>query len=353
LKEAWFGDEAFVQTTENQVLEDALANSNLIGMIVLVVIAVLWAFSVALHYRDEIREEMVRGRFMRELNLGKKYTLLELRKGAAALFDKIDRDNSGTLDVLEIMTMLKSMGKDVDFEDISHYIDREVEARVASGITPRRDLAVGPDSTSNDDVESLEVQPMEDADHDSHTNNPLSLGLGQFMTNAIAPLASMVGGGDRDLEKQKTLIVKEEFIRIIEGLIMDEEDDINGGNLDPHAPAMQKHVLHMGGEIQKQVQEAHDNMSATHKHTHEEIAAINAKLDMILEALQVPPERVRAAVARAQDIVPVEKTLTRSSTRSKGSFSASASRAGSRPNLELGMSKPARSAGKRKVGHAW
>ncbi len=116
-------------------------------------IAALWTLAVGLHYRREIQEELVRSRsvltptpdqmpqsdaatpphlrwlfwasrFRKALGLGKKYTLHQLRLGAHKLFDGHDHDNSGALDMGEIMHLLHSIGKDVSLQDVEKYIER-------------------------------------------------------------------------------------------------------------------------------------------------------------------------------------------------------------------------------------
>lgn len=80
---------------------------------------VFWAISVAMHYRNEIREEMIRQRFLKALAVGKKYGLNELREGASKMFKRTDKDKSGALDVAEITSLLGKLGKDISISDIN------------------------------------------------------------------------------------------------------------------------------------------------------------------------------------------------------------------------------------------
>lgn len=110
-------------------METALGKSNRLAALVLTGVAVVWAVAVVIHMRDEIREERIRNKLRITLGLGKRFNMLQLRKGAERLFDKYDSDGSGSLDITEIVLVLKSLGKDVNLDDVCHYIDREMENR--------------------------------------------------------------------------------------------------------------------------------------------------------------------------------------------------------------------------------
>jgi hypothetical protein len=80
---------------------------------------------------------------------------------------------------------------------------------------------------------------------------------------------------------------------IIEGLILDEEDDTDEGEINPQGPTQQKHLLHLGGEIQKQVQNVEIAVGGRVDGVVSEVAVLQAKLDLVLDSLAVSKDRIR------------------------------------------------------------
>lgn len=74
----WLGSDEFISGTGNAELEQALAESNKVAALVLTGLALLWAFAVFLHMRDEIREELIRNKLRLALGLSKRFNMMQV-----------------------------------------------------------------------------------------------------------------------------------------------------------------------------------------------------------------------------------------------------------------------------------
>lgn len=83
------------------------------------------------------------------------------------------------------------------------------------------------------------------------------------------------------------------LLSIVEGLILDEEDDQDQGEINPHGPTHQKHLMQLGGEIQKQMDEVQFKLNGRVDNVTQEINVIHAKLDLVLESLAVSRDKIR------------------------------------------------------------
>ena len=106
-----------------------LTKSNVYAIVALGVFVGVWTVAQCYHFREEILEDRARQQFVKKLGLQKRFTVHQLRVAARRLFDQNDSDKSGSMTYSEIIGILRKIGKQVTFEDISPYIKQQVEER--------------------------------------------------------------------------------------------------------------------------------------------------------------------------------------------------------------------------------
>ena len=106
-----------------------LTKSNVYATIALGVFVGIWTIAQLYHFREEILEDRARQQFVKKLGLQRRFTVHQLRLAARQLFDQFDSDKSGSMTYSEIIGILKKIGKQVTFEDISPYIKQQIDER--------------------------------------------------------------------------------------------------------------------------------------------------------------------------------------------------------------------------------
>lgn len=235
----WFGtpadDDEIAEQPATADYDAKLREGNRIAAIVLLVAIVFWAISVAMHYRNEIREEMIRQRFLKALAVGKKYGLNELREGASKMFKRTDKDKSGALDVAEITSLLGKLGKDISISDINRYMHIEDE-----------------------------YTQQEGADQDEGV--------------------SRTGSGGAGTGRGALLIREPQFVKIIEGIVLDETVEQEEDE-DLNVPPQRRHLIKVAADVQTQVRDLDRYVTEQVASVSAELAILSSKLETLITAV--------------------------------------------------------------------
>jgi len=123
----------YIQTAEENEMQAKIAaelsKSNVYASIALSVFVVIWSTAQLYHFREEILEDRARQQFVKKLGLQRRFTVHQLRVAAGQLFDQFVSDKSGSMTYSEIIGILRKIGKQVTFQDISPYIKQQIEDR--------------------------------------------------------------------------------------------------------------------------------------------------------------------------------------------------------------------------------
>lgn len=166
-------------------------------------------------------------------------SLHQLRLGAVALFKRYDKDGSGSIDLDEMKTLLRTLGKDIKVRDVKKYIEigrgfQKVDEQKSSLITGSNDPSSRPQESSL--PQNAGDGQTRKAEQSEGITRQLYKGMSQIFEN---------DSDDSDLEN--LTLTQPEFVRVIEGIVLDEDSSDESEDEDMGTVPQKRHVIAVGG----------------------------------------------------------------------------------------------------------
>lgn len=142
LIDLWFGAGNSVTDLERKegsqkVFQQGLARINWAASAIWLALVCGWVVLIVLKDYKEIRNTYITDGLRSALKLGTKFSKAELRKACDALFEELDEDKSGHLDVEEMVDLLEKLGRVIPASQLYHFFgEHAVEAGVGLNDDP-------------------------------------------------------------------------------------------------------------------------------------------------------------------------------------------------------------------------
>jgi len=166
-------------------------------------------------------------------------SLHQLRSGAVALFKRYDKNGSGSIELDEMKTLLRALGKDITVQDIKKYIEigrgfQKVDKQNSSLIAGSNDPSShSPESSLSHHAKGGQTGTAEQSE-----------GL---RTQLYKSMSQMFENDSDDYDLENLTLTQPEFVRVIEGIVLDEDSGDESDDEDMSTIPQKRHVIAVGG----------------------------------------------------------------------------------------------------------